>query len=244
MLIALVVLVLLALNYRAVMNMFGVGRAQLGKLGRAVGEIDPLATYQQGIDDAAESVRKAKAGMTRAVALIASVERQVNSGRQEKARLEARIRRAVADGDTAKSQEYALQLGDCETHLKTNEEQLEHHKDAYDEFVAEVKRQQEKVATYEREAHGLGIQLEMSRANKEFNEFRQSFSVNTGSLNGLAAQREAVLRQIDANNAYSKVEKDVGGGSRYEEEDADIDRKIKAEEILKRFEKPADAPNP
>jgi phage shock protein A len=239
--IALVVVVLLLINHKAVLNMFGALRAQVGKAGRAVGGADPLANYQQGIDDAADSVKRAKQGMTRAVALISSVERQVNSGKQEKARLEARIQRALGEENQAKAQEYAAQLADCETHLAANEDQLNHHKEAYDGFVADVKRQQEKVATYQREASGLGIQLEMSKANREFNEFRQSFTVNTGALNGLAAQREAVMQQIDQNNAYGKVEKDVGGGSTYEEDDAEIDRKIKADEILKRFQpqKPA-----
>src|SRR5499427_5834868 len=235
--IALVVVVLLLINHKAVLNMFGAGRAQLGKLGRAVGGADPLANYQQGIDDAADSVKKAKLGMTRAVALISSVERQVNSGRQEKARLEARIQRALGEENNAKAQEYAAQLGDCETHLKANEDQLQHHKDAYDGFVADVKRQQEKVTTAQREAASLGVQLELSKANREFNQFRESFSVNTGALNGLAQEREAVLQQIDQNNAYGKVERDVGSGSQYEEEDADIDRKIKADEILNRFQK-------
>ena len=231
------VVIALLVNRRAVMSMFGAGRAQLGKIGRAVGGADPLANYQQRIDDAAEAVKNAKTGMTRAVSLISSVERQVNGGRQEKARLEARIQRALADNNNAKAQEYAAQLGDCETHLKANEDQLQHHKDAYDGFVADVKRQQEKVTTAQREAASLGVQLELSKANREFNQFRESFSVNTGALNGLAQEREAVLQQIDQNNAYGKVERDVGSGSQYEEEDADIDRKIKADEILKRFQK-------
>jgi phage shock protein A len=238
-----VVVVLLAgawlLNRQAVKDLFGAGRTALGDAGRAARNANPLGNYQQMIDDATGAVVKAKQGMQRAVALIKSVERQVTSGQQEKARLEARIQKAQADNDLAKARDYALQLATCEQHLSENEAQLKNHKEAYDGFVNDVKHQQEKITQYQREGESLGVRLEMSKANKEFNEFRQSFTTQNGALKGgLEAQREAVLRQIDQNNAAGQVDKDVGGGvTSHEEEDAEIDRQIKADEILKRFQK-------
>ena len=238
--VAFVFLVLAVVNRRAVGDFVNWLRAQVGKGGRALRNMDPLANYQQSIDDAVEAVKRAKQGMARAVALIKSVERQVDSGKAEVNRLNVRIQRAVDDGATVQQREYALLLADSEKNLKTNEEQLKSHQDAYNDFVTEVRQQQDKIVRYQREAESLGVRLEMSQANKEFNEFRQSFSVNNGSLNGLSVQREAVLKQIDTNNACSQVEKDVGG-TNYKEEDEAIDRQIEADEILKRFKRPTSA---
>jgi phage shock protein A len=221
-------------------NMLSALRAQWGKAGRAAKGADPLANYQQTVDDAAEQVKNAKTGMTRAVALINSVERQVVSGKKEKARLEARIQIALDEGNQDKAQHYALQLGDCEKNLKENEGQLTQHKEAYQGFVNDVKRQQTRVEDAQRQATNLGVRLEMSKANREFHEFQAGFTTSNGALSKLDKEREAVEQQIDTNNAYQQVEKDVGG-NKYDETDDEVDRKLAAAEVLKRFQKPVDS---
>ena len=234
----------LLINRKAVATMFGAGRAQLGKLGRAAGDAGPLATFQQTVDDSADSIRRAKEGMTKAVALVNSVERQVNTGRTTQARLSARVQNALNEGNQAKATEYAAQLAECESHLKEDEAQLAHHKESYENFVSEVKRQQAKVTTAQREATNLGVRLEMSKANKEFHDFESTFKASNGALAGLDEKREAVLRKIDQNNAYQQVDKDVGGStsSGYEEDDAEVDRKLAGDKVLKRFQKEEQAP--
>lgn len=232
--VGVVVLILAVLNRKALGNVFNALRAQVGKAGRAAANADPLANYQQAIDDAVESVKKAKQGMQRGVALISSVERQVTSGTAEVNRLTIRVQKAVNDGDENRSREYAAALADAERNLKANEEQLKAHRGQYDDFVTQVKVQQEKIARYQREAQALGVQLQLSEANKEFAEFSRSFNVNTTSFDGLSAQREAVLRKIDENNAAGKVDKDVGGVGA---DDDVFERQADADEVLKRFKK-------
>lgn len=232
--VGVVLLFLAVLNRKALGNVFDALRAQVGKAGRAAANADPLANYQQAIDDAVENVKKAKQGMQRGMSLINSVERQVNSGTAEVNRLTIRVQKAVDSNDENRAREYAAALAEAERNLKANQEQLKSHAGQYNDFVAQVKTQQDKIVRCQREAQALGVQLQLSEANKEFTDFSRNFNVNATSFDGLSAQREAVLRKIDENNAAGRVEKDVGGVNA---DDDIFERQADADEVLKRFKK-------
>lgn len=227
----LVVLVVAVLNRRALYDFFTAARAQVGKAGRAVRGADPMANYQQTIDDAADAIKTAKQGMQRVIAIINSVKRRVETATQEKAKAEARIKKSLENNDQEKAREYAILLGEIEGNLTDGQEQLKRHEEEYSFFCEEIKKQQRRVERAERDAQSLGVRLEMSQANKELSEFKSSFSTGD-ALSGLDEHREAVLRQIDANNAASQVDRDTGSVI----DDDEMDRNIKADEILKRFQ--------
>jgi phage shock protein A len=238
-LLALVVL-LAIINFPALARMFGAGRAQVGKLGRMVEEADPLALLNQAVEDGVSSIQNAKKGLENYRALILSVQRQVESGEKEKARLESRIQAALNAGDpNHNADEYALVLADVEQHLKANRDQLAKHKETYENFAKQVELGQEKVVEARLKATRLGLELEHSKREKEMAKFANNFSFDPNELNdGLARAEELINKKIDANRAVGEVAADMSKQQLALTSDDDLERKIAAAQILERFRKP------
>ncbi len=104
MLTILVTLILLAIIFMVftiplLLKASSAASAQTHKLGRQPEEADPLALLNQAVDDGVASIQSAKIGLDNYRVLILSVQRQVENGEKEKARLEARIKESLAEGD-------------------------------------------------------------------------------------------------------------------------------------------------
>ena len=158
-------------------RIFGAGRAQVGKLGRMAEEADPLALLNQAVEDGVTSIQNSKKGLENYRALILSVQRQVESGEKERARLESRIQAALASGDPNQTaEESAMVLADVERHLAANREQLARHMEIYENFARQVELGQAKVAEARLKAARLGFELEQSKREKEMAKFATDFS--------------------------------------------------------------------
>ena len=236
----LVVLALVLVNRQAVLRLFGAGRAQVGKLGRAAEEADPLALLNQAVDDGVTNIQNAQRGLETSKSLVRSVERQVESGRKEKLRLGNRIQNVLNSGDpnnTAK--EYALQLAEVEKQLTVNEEQLTKHKEAYENWAKQVELGRKKVVEARQKAQRLGVELEMSKREKEMAAFANNFHFDPNELNqGMARAEELIQRQIDDNRAAGDVARDMSKAAVAEAADEELDRQAEADAILNRFKKP------
>jgi phage shock protein A len=237
---ALLVIFLTFVNYPAIRKIFGAGRAQVGKLGRMAEEADPLALLNQAVADGVNSIQNAKKGLENYRALISSVQRQVESGEKEKARMEARIQSAVESGDPNETaHEYALVLADVEQHLKTNREQLLKHQETYENFARQIEMGQAMVAAARLKAARLGLELEQSKREKEMAKFANDFAFDPNGLNtGMARAEELIYKKIDANRAVGEVAADLAKQALAEAADDEIDRRAAAAKILERFRKP------
>ena len=240
--VVIVVLVVLAVvNRQALLRILGVGRAQAGKLGRWAEQADPMALLQQAVDDGVANIQHAKKGLEDCRALVLSVERQVDSGEKEKARLESRIQAVLAQGDpnnTAK--EYALQLAEVERQLALNKEQLAKHRETYANFAKQVEIGQKRVVEARRKADELGIALELSQREKELSQFASKFSFDPEGLkSGVAHAEEMVRQQIDKNRAAGDVAADLSRATLAQAADEQTEREAEAAKILQRFQKPA-----
>ena len=157
---------LAVVNIPSLIRMLARGSAQAGKLGRRLEEADPLALLNQAVDDGVASIQNAKKGLENYRALILSVQRQVENGEKEKARLESRIREAIDAGDPNRTaQEYAMMLADVEQNIAANREQLQRHKETYENFAKQVEVGQSRVlaARQKADAAGPGIGAEQAR---------------------------------------------------------------------------------
>lgn len=234
------ILVFVVMNRRAAKNVAAAVKAQVGEVGRWAKEADPLALYKETIDDGLESIEEAKRTLQKCRANITSLERQVNSGNQEKTRLENRIKSVLANGDpnnTAKS--LALDLERVETNLATNSNQLHTEKEMYTSFLKRIERNQEKVNEARRKATDLGLKLEQSEREKEMRQNCSEF-VKKNSFDAagkLQEAEDAIYRKIDQNNSVGQVELDLSAHG--EEDDADLEAQSRADEILARFKTPA-----
>lgn len=234
-------LVLLVLGGRKTFGrFFNAGRAQVGKAGRAVEEADPLAMYQQLVDDGVTEIQNAKTGLEQARGLVRSVERQVESGEKEVARLTNRIKAAMDAGDpNGTANDNALALAEAEKQLEENKKQLEKHKGSYTGYAKMVETGQKRVLEARKKAQSLGVALQMSEREKELSKFAESFSFDPNKLNsGLARAEELINQKIDANKAAGDVAADMNKQALADAADDELERQAAAKAILERFKKP------
>jgi phage shock protein A len=238
--IVVALIVLAIVNRQALMRILGAARAQTGKLGRLAEKADPLALLQQAVDDGVSTLQHAKKGLEDCRALVRSVQRQVESGEKEKARLESRIQAVLAQGDpnhTAK--EYALQLAEVERQLAINRQQLAKHEETYGNFAKQVEIGQKRVVEARRRAEELGIALEQSQREKELSQFASNFTFDPQGLTSGAAHAEELIRQqIDKNRAAGDVAVDLSRAALAQAADEETEREAEAAKILERFQKP------
>jgi phage shock protein A len=236
--VILLLIILLVLTIPSLLKTSSAELAQLHKSGRRVEEADPLALLNQAVDDGVASIQNAKIGLDNYRVLILSVQRQVESGEKEKTRLEARIREAIETGDPHHTAgEYAMMLADVEQNIAANREQLERHKETYENFAKQVEAGQSRVLAARQKATLLGLELEQSKREKEMARFARNFSFDPDGLNSdLARAEELIYQKIDANRAVGHVAEDLTKPIVAEPvDDDDKERKAAAARILQRF---------
>ena len=229
--------VILMFNLRAFKTLFGVGKAQAGKLARAAEGLDPVAMYKEKIEEATDNLRTAKESLVRVKGLIASVERQVNDGKSEIARLDARIKLALTDNNEAKAAEYVTQLQSAKTQLKQNEEQLATHNSSYQAFLKQVQSAQAKIINAKREAEKLGTQLEISKVEAEIGDINQRFSSKADPLDEALKYKEGIQKQIDQNKARGQVLADVNTDLGEEDKEEAKIKDMEAKALLDEYKK-------
>ena len=229
--------IILVFNLRAFKTLFGVGKAQAGKLARAAEGLDPVAMYKEKIEEATDNLRTAKESLVRVKGLIASVERQVNDGKSEIARLDARIKLALTDNNEAKAAEYVTQLQSAKTQLKQNEEQLATHNSSYQAFLKQVQSAQAKIINAKREAEKLGTQLEISKVEAEIGDINQRFSSKADPLDEALKYKEGIQKQIDQNKARGQVLADVNTDLVEEDKEEAKIKDMEAKALLDEYKK-------
>lgn len=224
----------------ALVKLLSAGSAQARKITRRPDDADPLALLNQAVDDGVASIQNAKTGLDNYRVLILSVQRQVENGEKEKARLEARIREVLDSGDPHRTaQEYAMMLADVEQNIEANREQLERHKETYENFAKQVEAGQSRVLAARQKAALLGLELEQSKREKEMARFARDFSFDPQGLESdLSRAEELIYQKIDANRAAGHVAEDLSKLVIAESVDDDKERKAAASKILERFIQP------
>jgi phage shock protein A len=236
--IAVVLLVLYVLNSRGVIRLWGAGSAQVGKLGRWAANRDPLAILQEKVDDAADNLRAARDGLDQANGNVQSLERQVNFGRQEKAKLEARIRGSLSENNEEKANRYAADLARVERDLSTNEAQLENAVHGRDIIKNQITAWQRKVQAAKQEAQDLGLQLKMSEAEAAMAGLVHKMASMGDPLNDLNEARSAVQAKIDQNRGKLQTAQQLNEVALEEMADDEAAQRAEAASILDRFRQP------
>lgn len=227
----------LLFNVSAFKRLFGVGKAQAGKLARAAESLDPVAMYKDKIEEATDNLRTAKESLVRVKGLIASVERQVNDGKTEIARLDARIKLALTDNNEARAAEYVQQLQNAKEQLKQNESQLTTHNSSYQSFLKQVQAAQTKIIGAKREAEKLGTQLEISKVEAEIGEINQRFSSKADPLDEALKFKSDIQKQIDQNKARGQVFADVNTDLVTEDAEEAKIKEMETKALLEQYKK-------
>jgi len=227
----------LFLNFNAFKRLFGVGKAQAGKLARAAEALDPVAMYKDKIEEATDNLRTAKESLVMVKGLIASVERQVNEGKTEIARLDARIKLALTENNEARAAEYVQQIQNTKEQLKQNEAQLTTHNLSYQSFLKQVQAAQTKIMGAKREAEKLGTQLEISKVEAEIGEINQRFSSKADPLDEALKFKSDIQKQIDQNKARGQVFTDVNSDLVTEDAEEAKIKDMEAKALLEQYKK-------
>jgi phage shock protein A len=235
--LVLLLILLVLVNTPSLIRASRGGAAASKRLGKRLEEADPLVFLNQAVDDGVASIQNAKKGLEDYRALILSVQRQVENGEKEKARLESRIQEAIDAGDPNRTaQEFAIMLADVEQNIAANREQLQRHKETYENFARQVEIGQQRVLEARQKATLLGLELEQSKREKEMARFARGFSFDPNELHtDIVRAEELIYQKIDANRAVGRVAEDLAkpllGGS----VDEETERQAAASKILERF---------
>lgn len=221
---ALVVFVLLIVNKRAVLSAFGWGRAQIGKGGRFIETLDPVARMQQEADDARDQIKNYKQVLAKCEAIRMSLQSQVEEDTKNKARLTSRINRSIDEGKADTDpvlQNYAKQLAETDKRLTANKAQLEANTALYNNNLKNVQAAVAKIASADQEAKTLGNRLQLSESQRDLNEMFQKYDASglNSSLGNFEKYKKIAEDKINANNASLKVTQDLGGSALQIEED-------------------------
>jgi phage shock protein A len=197
------------LNKTAARRMKDAIGAQVGKAGRALWSMDPVAVKNAEIDRKAEEIADATKGLENCRALIAGVERQVVSGKKEQARLQALSEQYARENNDALALEKLTELERVTADVDANEAQLKVHKETYEAFLTKIKHAHKSIARLRKEAKEQGVRLQMSKAEANLAKLGNIMGKHNLSFDSMSEVDEEIESQIDKNRAAGQVAHDL-----------------------------------
>jgi phage shock protein A len=232
---AAVAVTLVIVYRRSLMGWLGAGTGA----GKSAGT-DPLARYQQKIDEAGDTLKQAKTGLDRCRTVINSLGRQVADGERDVARLDTRIKTALSEGNEDRAAEYVQQLQTARATLEENRRQLDTNREIYNSFLKQVQAAQDRIVQAKRDADSMGTRLQTSQAEADLADITRNLDVDS-HLVGSEADREAALQQVDAATARVQTAQDLSAATLGEIEEDERSRKVDARTLLDQYK--ANMPN-
>lgn len=215
------------------------GEVAANDAAEALLKTNPMGYYKLQISNAIEKGKNSQNVVKLAAKQLVSLDNQIADGLKEQARLNSRIKSAMAKGDPNKTaNNYALQLASVEEALKTNQAQRVTQQKLYDDNLKMVEKYERDVAQARRDADHLGFQLEQSQAEKEMVEVSVALRTDL-NMGDLAEAKKRVQEQINANKGDTKGMLDLSRQGLAEDLDEEDERQGAADEILARFQQPA-----
>lgn len=238
--VVIAIVIIAILNRRALMRIFKAGSAVAGEAGRWAQQKTAFASYQEEVDDACDKLRGVGEGLAQANGLVNSITRQVEFGKQEVTRLEARIKNALAENNEISAATYATQMARVEKDLETNSQQLVQAKQAAEAANTQFQMWQRKITDIKANARRDGQQLQASKNEAAladlFNRLSQS---QIGG--GISEAQEAVHAEIDMNRGKLQAAMQINEAAVQEMKDDMSAEHAEAQSILNRYRKTAAA---
>jgi len=215
-------------------KMWAAFRAQMNKLANLFWEADPIAQMRYEYDNSVEELKDGRQGLEMYRGLVEKVSRQVRSGRDHMAKLEAQTKAYLKAGDRATAAKFALEMEKAGKDLAANEEQLSLHEGSYENNLRKIKHATKKLGDVKDRIKKYEADLKMSEAEAEITKISEQFDFNITTDFG---QLETVVQdRIDTNRGKVRVSADLS-----KEGIADIEAEQRmeesmAEDALKRME--------
>lgn len=235
-----VLLVMYLVNKRSLNKTLQAGGAQVDKVGNFLWSRDPAAVYQKIVDDATQEISDATEAIEENRALVTGLSRQVEDGRREIARVDAKIKLSLSDDpqDTnGRAADYVKQLQTAKEHLAKNEAQYTQVNNLYQFNIKKVNAARDKIKDAEDHGRQMGIELKMAQTQAKIAKLATKFNVNGLNTDGLAEVTAEMQRQIDKANAVSQVQADMGLDGMKELEEEERLRKAEGKNLLEDYKK-------
>lgn len=181
--------------------------AQINKIANFFWTADPIAQMQYEYDRAVDQLSEGRKGLEQYRALVERVSRQVATGKDRAAKLEAQVKAYLTTGDRETAAKFALELQKAKTDLAENEGQLKMHEEAYNNNVAKVQHAMKKIGGVKEKIQKYDAELKMSKAEAEMAKLATDFNFDITTDFG---QIEQVIQdKIGLNRAKARVASDL-----------------------------------
>lgn len=196
-------------------KMFRATKAQVGKLVRLVHEADPLALYQQTVDDATDQLREAKQGLEKFKANLTRVRRNHTNLADDCRELDTRIKKCLKAGDEASAQRHAQTLSRKMKALQESEGTLRIHEESYEKARGNVEMCKHRIQDAKERGKEFGARLKLAEAEAAIADMTPSLTSDNLGLSRLDEATALIEERIDRSRAKVEVQADLGGSEDY-----------------------------
>jgi len=208
-LLAVLILVGLLLNKKAMNTFRVVLSAMLGKSAAKAIEMDPIAVYKDKVDKCSEELKSALDLLEEHSALIKRLKRKLETDQNEYKTVESWVKKFIDADDTSKAQEYAGSLVKLEESLANTKNRLDASEKMYKAQAEKIKTLKELIIGYKQKATQLSSDLQTSKAEAKISELTSKFDPNSLSFDDLKEMEDIIQGQIDKNESKASVAQDL-----------------------------------
>jgi phage shock protein A len=208
--------------------------AQINKIANVFWTADPIAQMQYEYDMAVAQLKEGRQGLEQYRALVERVTRQVETDKQNAAKLEAKVKAYLAAGDRESAGSFALEMQKAKQQLAENEGQLALHEKAYENNLTKIKRSTQKLADVRNKIAKYDAELKMSRAEAEMAQLASDLNFDVTTDFGQIEQ--VINEKISLNRAKARVAADMSDEGIVDIEREEAMEAAMAEQALKDFE--------
>lgn len=224
------------LNSTAVKRLFGAGKAQLGRVGRAAWNADPIAILEQKRDEQMNAYQTALKTQTEARGGLESLKAQVIRSEQEVNRLDAKVKNALSSGDETRAKQYVMALQKEKDNLETNRKQLEAVQKAYDNNTRQIKLCQNGMEVLRSDIMQLRAQSRSAAMERKLGEMLTGMQVNI-DVDGIAEAKQQAEYQINRDRGAALVQAELGNPGFSQLEEQEREREDNANSLLEQYKK-------
>jgi phage shock protein A len=182
-------------------------------LNRSVTEMEEthvVALAENKLQLATEKLKEARQGLVGHQALVLKVQQQVESEKSRIRSLTAQVKNHLRAGKDEMAGQLALQLAQLKTDVATDEEQLERHRQSYENNLLRVKAALQDIETAKKELKKKKAELQMEEALAEVSETAGALDSPLDGSNDIGSLLTRVDDQVFKARARTRVASDLG----------------------------------
>lgn len=168
-----------------------------------------ISLAETKIQEATRRLKDARQGLISYQALVLKVQKQIEDGRKRSVRLTAHIKMHLKEGNEDIAGQMAMELNQVKSDLESNQEQLSHHQQAYENNLLKMKAALKDIKTTREDLEKKKAALAMEKALAEVSETAGALDTEFDVATDLGQIMSRVDDQIHRARARAKVATDL-----------------------------------